>query len=43
MANQMNEMKRTRPREFWKLFKKKQSNIAGEEISIENFQNYFKT
>ena len=43
MANQMNEMKRTRPQEFWKLFKKKQSNIAGEEISIENFQNYFKT
>ena len=42
MANRMNEMKRTRPREFWKLFKKKQTNIVGEEISIESFQNHFK-
>ena len=38
----MNETKRPRPREFWKLFKKKQTNIVGEEISIESFQNHFK-
>ena len=42
MANRMYEMKRTRPRQFWKLFKKKQTNIVGEEISIESFQNHFK-
>jgi len=37
----MNEMRRRSPREFWRLFKSGYSGIVGDNISNEDFKNYF--
>ena len=38
----MNNLKRTKPREFWKLFKHK-NNVSGGNVKLQDFYEHFKT
>ena len=40
-CRKMNEMRRRSPREFWRLFKSGNSGSVGDNISNEDFKNYF--
>ena len=38
----MNNLRRTKPREFWKLFKHK-NNVSGGNVKLQDFYEHFKT
>lgn len=42
-SRKMNEMRKKRPREFWKAFKYRKNIEVGKEISIDDFYEYFRS
>lgn len=42
-GQKMNEMRRKQPREFWKMFKPKKKSQKEEEVSTQNFHQYFQS